>query len=373
MNSTTMEQPVPLSWQRAWLNHSLSFVHPLYTLFFLSYGPWSWWSALLLGIPIHLGVLVDRRSPMDHSAPDENWPDWPFDIQLYILIALHFANLIMLGVMASQLHLWPPGETITTLANAWAVFIVAGVNAGYSGIVLAHELVHRKEPHLFFLGRLILASLFYEHFTTEHVRGHHVRVATPDDPATARYGETFRDFYKRTVRGQFLSAWQLENDRTGIDGTPSPANLLNPRILYHRCFQGILMALGLALAMTFTFGWIALALMILQARMAITLLEIVNYIEHWGLVREKKNVTPRDSWDANSWFTLHTLVGLSRHSDHHAWANRPYHKLRYHEESPRMPTGYYGTIYLVFVDNARYIKLAKRELQRLGRVPESAS
>jgi alkane 1-monooxygenase len=93
------------------------------------------------------------------------------------------------------------------------------------------------------------------------------------------------------------------------------------------------------------------------------LLEVVNDIEHWGLTRTTKTVTTRDSWDTNNWFTLYTLVGLSRHSDHHARASRPYHMLRHFEDSPKMPSGYYGTIVLALFRNERYRELATAELK----------
>jgi alkane 1-monooxygenase len=95
----------------------------------------------------------------------------------------------------------------------------------------------------------------------------------------------------------------------------------------------------------------------------------VNYIEHWGITRATRTVTPIDSWDTDNWFTLHTLVGLSRHADHHSQASRPYQKLRYFEESPKMPYGYYGTILLAMFWNSRYQEHAKAELRRRGLGP----
>jgi alkane 1-monooxygenase len=98
--------------------------------------------------------------------------------------------------------------------------------------------------------------------------------------------------------------------------------------------------------------------------MAIMLLEVVNYVEHWGLRRAGKAVTAVDSWDTDNFFTLYTLVGLSRHADHHMVASRPYQLLRHFAESPKMPSGYYGTIVLALLRNSRYIALATAELQR---------
>jgi alkane 1-monooxygenase len=216
--------------------------------------------------------------------------------------------------------------------------------------VVAHELVHRRNPIEYLLGRILLMGVFYEHFATEHVRGHHPRVGTPEDPATARFGEGHRDFVRRTIPAQFKSAWQLEKVRLGSPQLP----WYSPRMLRHRVFQGLLAQLAILVAYVYVFGWLATAFFVLQARTAVFLLETVNYIEHWGLTRTGKKVVSVDSWDTDNWFTLYTLVGLSRHADHHAQAARPYQKLRHFEETPKMPLGYYGTILLAFLKNDRY-------------------
>jgi alkane 1-monooxygenase len=108
---------------------------------------------------------------------------------------------------------------------------------------------------------------------------------------------------------------------------------------------------------------------LVQSRSAVVLLETVNYIEHWGITRASRTVTPVDSWDTDNAFTLRTLVGLSRHADHHAQASRPYQQLRYFEESPKMPLGYYGTILLAMMRNEKYQEYAKAELARRGLGP----
>jgi len=140
-------------------------------------------------------------------------------------------------------------------------------------------------------------------------------------------------------------------------------------LLRHRVLQGVVGEIGIVLAYLVVFGPVAMVFFLVQSRSAIVLLETVNYIEHWGITRATRTVTPVDSWDTDNWFTLHTLVGLSRHADHHSQASRPYHKLRYFEESPKMPYGYYGTILLAMFWNSRYQELAKAELQRRGLGP----
>jgi alkane 1-monooxygenase len=138
----------------------------------------------------------------------------------------------------------------------------------------------------------------------------------------------------------------------------------DPRMIRHRVLQGVVVEVGVMVAYFVFFGPLAAALFFFQARAAVLMLETVNYIEHWGLTREGKKVESIDSWDTSNWFTLYTLVGLSRHADHHAQASRPYQKLRHFEETAKMPLGYYGTLLTALFRNKRYIELATAELKR---------
>jgi alkane 1-monooxygenase len=335
-------------------------VLPLLNLAFLLTGPHSIGMAFVWFMPIWVLVFADIRARGDMRQPDLATPAWPFDLQVALLTALQLANHVLLGVMASKLSLWPLPELGTTAANLVAMHALSGVTAGYSGIVLAHELVHRRNRVAFFFGRLLLMFVCYEQFATEHVRGHHPRLGTKGDPATARFGETFTSFLWRTVPQQFRSAWHLENVRLG----DAAMRLTDPRMLRHRVLQGVVAEVLITLAYLYFFGLVAMLFFLLQARFAVVLLEVVNYIEHWGIERTTKTVTTSDSWDTDNWFTLYTLVGLSRHSDHHARASRPYHLLQRFEDSPKMPSGYYGTILLAMLANERYRKYCAAELKR---------
>ena len=354
-----------MSWQSAFMLHLWSFFLPLLTLTYLLTGPHPIWVSLLWAMPVWVLIYVDVKSRDDKRAPPAHAPAWPFDLQLYLLTVLQLTNHIMLGVMTSKLSIWPAANLGQTLATVWATIWLPGVTAGYSGIVLAHEWVHRRKKHQYFLGRLLLMFVWYEHFATEHVRGHHPRLGTPRDPATARFGESFRDFLKRTVPAQFKSAYHLECVRLGDPNL----SLWSLRSLKNRVVQGVLAQIAITAGYVVFFGPLAAIFLLLQARSACVLLEVVNYIEHWGIERDGKTVTHVDSWDTGSWFTLHTLVGLSRHADHHAQASRPYQKLRYFEETPKMPSGYYGTIILALMRNDHYQELATAELKRRQRGP----
>jgi alkane 1-monooxygenase len=354
----------PLSNSRAIGLHLWAFVLPLITLVYWLTGPHPWWASLLWISPIVALVMLDNRAPNDRRQPREDIPALPFDLQVYLLVALQIANHVLLGVVASKMDLSTTAGLIDAGASFIPVMVLTGVNAGYSGIVVAHELVHRRNPFEFLLGRILLIGVMYEHFATEHVRGHHPRVGTRADPATARFGETHRNFVRRTIPAQFVSAWRLEKVRLG----DPKMKWFDPRMLRHRVLQGVIAELGLLVAYLVVWGPLAAALFFVQARSAVLMLETVNYIEHWGLAREAKKVESIDSWDTSNWFTLYTLVGLSRHADHHAQASRPYQKLRHFEETAKMPLGYYGTIVLALFRNQRYIELATAELKhkRLG-------
>ena len=218
-----------LSATRSFGLHLWAFLLPLLNMSFLLGGPYPWWAAMLWCLPIWLLVAIDSRAKPDLRQPEEGTPTWPFDLQVYALTAIQIANHILIGVMASKLSLASWGDAGTAFANLIATQSVSGVCAGYSGIVLAHELVHRRNRVQFFLGRLLLMFVCYEHFATEHVRGHHPRIGTREDPATARFGETFQHFLWRTVPAQFRSAWHLEQVRLELAGVPfySPRHLRN--------------------------------------------------------------------------------------------------------------------------------------------------
>ncbi|HKP57047.1 MAG TPA: fatty acid desaturase [Polyangiales bacterium] len=356
---------LPMSNLRAYVLHLWAFVLPLITLTYWLTGPHAWWSSILWTMPVWTLVWIDNHAPDDARQPREDIPSWPFDMQVYLLFALQVLNHVLLGWAASRLDLSTTAGKIDAAAAFIPIMVLTGVNAGYSGIVVAHELVHRRNPIEFLMGRILLMGVLYEHFATEHVRGHHPRIGTRKDPATARFGETHKDFMRRTVPAQFRSAWRLEKVRLGDPNM----RWYDPRMVRHRVLQGVIAELAVLAAFFVFFGWLAAVMFFVQARSAVLMLETVNYIEHWGLTRQGKKVESIDSWDTANWFTLYTLVGLSRHADHHAQASRPYQKLRHFEETAKMPLGYYGTLLMALFRNERYMVLATAELKRKGLGP----
>ncbi len=222
---------------------------------------------------------------------------------------------------------------------------------GGIGINTAHELGHKKEANERWLSKIALAQVAYGHFYIEHNRGHHVRVATPEDPASSRLGESFYRFWPRTVLGSLRSAWRLEKRRYARK-QQHPFRLgndvLNAWLMTAVLWGGLLAWLGVGVA----------PYLVLQAVVGFSLLEVVNYMEHYGMLRQKvgtgerrryERVLPSHSWNSNNIATNVLLYHLQRHSDHHANPTRRYQALRDFEESPVLPTGYAGMIVLAIV------------------------
>jgi alkane 1-monooxygenase len=182
----------------------------------------------------------------------------------------------------------------------------------------------------------------------EHNRGHHVRVATPEDPATSRFGETFYEFFPRCVIGSFRSAWQIEKRRLEREGK-SVWHWSNDNL------QAWAMTALIWGALLAWLGWIVLPFLLVQAVYGGSLLEVVNYLEHYGLCRQKKadgtyeRCQPHHSWNSNHIVTNVFLYHLQRHSDHHANPTRSYQALRNFEDVPRLPSGYSAMILLAYV------------------------
>jgi alkane 1-monooxygenase len=341
-----------------WRRHLLSFVAPGLALLFVATAPHTWWVALLFLVPMPALELADAWAPDETRQPAADMPRWPFDAMLYALFAAQVAIILLTAQLVSEVGLF-------SLSGLIALLLVPGSSA--FSIITAHELIHRRQQHYRIMGRIMLGLVLYEHFYTEHVRGHHRRVGTRADPATARFGESFWSFYRRTLPGQLKSAWRLETQRLGgVD-----MRLGDPRMLRSRVLHGVVAEWAFALALLAIFGGAAFAMHLIQAIGAITGLEVVNYFEHWGLERQTTRVQPVDSWDTSNRFTLYGLVGLSRHADHHAHASRPFQQLRHWDESPKLPRGYPGMVRLVLSNNRKFQELLTRELERVRLGPFS--
>lgn len=223
---------------------------------------------------------------------------------------------------------------------------------GGVGITVAHELGHKPEILEQFYAKVLLMTVCYMHFFIEHNRGHHVRVATPEDPATSRFGETFYSFWWRSVKDGYVSAIHLENDRLGKKGIPVWS-------AQNQMIQYALIPLVFILVFTLFFSflqsrfvWEVPVFFLAQSFFGFSLLELVNYIEHYGMARKQlpngryEKVTPLHSWNASHMVSNFLLFQLQRHSDHHAFAHKRYQVLNHYDESPQLPQGYSAMIIL---------------------------
>lgn len=242
--------------------------------------------------------------------------------------------------------------------NTWSMGILSGI-----GIVVAHELGHKASRLEKRLAKALLHPAFYGHFTQEHNLGHHLMVGTPEDPASSRLGESFWRFYPRTVFGTFRKNLALERQRLARvgKGAWSLANETWRNVLFPLALTAAAYAAGELLAPEapglpgLGAGATAALVVVVQAVLGFSLLEIVNYLEHYGLERRKlpngkyERVTPLHSWNSNHLVTNGFLYHLQRHSDHHAWPARRYQTLRNFPEAPQLPTGYAGMIWLAAI------------------------
>ncbi|HEX4871901.1 MAG TPA: fatty acid desaturase [Nevskiaceae bacterium] len=234
-------------------------------------------------------------------------------------------------------------DGLSLAALIWTVSMVNGV-----GINTAHELGHKTNPLERWLAKIALAPVAYGHFFIEHNKGHHKNVATHEDPASARMGESFYAFWPRTVVGSLRSAWAIEKERLQRLGQPV-WSLANENL------QAWAMTVALFGALVLWLGWAALPFLLLQAVLGFTLLEVVNYLEHYGLLRQKlpngryERCLPRHSWTSNHVVSNLFLYQLQRHSDHHANPTRRYQALRHFDDSPQLPSGYAAMLLVAYL------------------------
>ena len=225
-----------------------------------------------------------------------------------------------------------------TFIEYFGLVLSAGISSGAFGITAAHELIHQRKFERF-LSRLILFTVSYPHFCIEHVHGHHINVATPQDPASAKYGQNVYSFFFSSLIGSFKSAWGIEKRR-----------LLRKKIqiysLKNIMIQDFFIQLLIISIVFYFFSFYGLLFFILQSLISIFELEVINYIEHYGLKRKEisagnyEKFSSKHSWNSNHIFSNYSLFNLPLHSDHHKYAGRRYFQLRHDRDSPQLPYGY---------------------------------
>jgi alkane 1-monooxygenase len=300
-------------------------------------GVFWWWGPIFAFV---IMPILDVTLGRDNSNPPEEAAaildqDKYYRWCTYLFIPLQYIALVY------ACYLWAGSSlsVVDKIGLAATVGIVAGV-----AINAAHELGHKRDQLERRLSKVALAQTGYGHFYVEHNRGHHVRVATFEDPASSRFGESFWAFLPRTVIGSVQSAWGLESRRFTKRGTTRWTwrnDVVTAWALTALLWAALLAVFGLAIA----------PYLVLQAIIGISLLEAVNYLEHYGLLRAARGdrhvrVTPEHSWNSNNTVSNLMLYHLQRHSDHHANPARRYQSLRHMDEAPQLPNGYAAMIVL---------------------------
>ncbi len=344
-----------LRWQDrkrwAW---SLSVVYPLIPFI----GLWAhhvsgMQIALALPLLISYGLIPlldaligeDRNNPPEAVVPQleadryYRWLTWA-------TVPLHFVALIGCA--------WWVG---TQDLSWWAVLLlayIAGTAAGL-GLNTAHELGHKQHQLEQWLARLVLAVPAYGHFTVEHGRGHHRWVATPEDHASSRMGESIYRFALRELPGGMRRAWQLESERLRALGR-------SPWSRHNTLLQSYAVTLLLQGGLVVAFGWVMLPFLAVHNLVAWWQLTSANYVEHYGLLRRPSRgraqhaggtgyeaPQPHHSWNTNHLVSNLATFHLQRHSDHHAHPQRRYQALRHFEQLPQLPSGYFGMFLVAYV------------------------
>ena len=293
-----------------------------------------WWG--ISNVIFSLGVLaiVERFMPEDKSnekTADSFLPDAV--LILHVFTQVLALTSLFLSIQLNKFSFWQ---------LFWAA-ISTGIHSGSSSIVVAHEMIHRKNKMWQWMGKFLLFTAGNVYFFIEHLRVHHKWVGTDRDPASARYNESLYHFYLRTTLTQISHAYKMEAERL--------KSQKQSVLFWKNCvLQNIFLQVLFCTFIYYLVGTVGLIAYLLQVVVANFLLEYTNYIEHYGLRRDENvRVDATHSWQSDKVISRFFLIDLSRHSDHHYYASKYYHTLNTHPNSPVLPTGYVSGIYLALL------------------------
>jgi alkane 1-monooxygenase len=325
------------------LKYTAAYTLPLSALLGIWLG--GWWSFLtpvyaFLAIPLLETLLPQDNTnlkPADRAADSINPV---FDFMLYVNLIIVYGLIWFVGEVYSS----NPSFSLEWVGVAFSLGIVLGTN----GINVGHELGHRQQSWERFLGKMLLLPSFYMHFYIEHNFGHHQNAATPDDPATAKINQTLYSFWITSVVRQYINAWRIQADLLKRQSRPFIS-------LYNDMMWFTLFQLVYAGVLFMVFGIQVCVLLVASGLVGVLLLESVNYIEHYGLLRNRlpsgryERVRAMHSWNSNHVVGRIVLYELTRHSDHHYKSSKKYQILDYHEQSPEMPYGYPTSLVIALI------------------------
>lgn len=304
---------------------------------------WAWFPILFIfGIIPVLDYIIGK----DPTNPDEETEVPTLSQEKTYRVFTLMVVPVWLGLLA--FCAWAFAHTEFSLMGQVGWLLSTGVIGGVLAINVGHELIH-KDPKLEnWAGGFLYATVNYAGFKVEHIRGHHVHVSTPEDASSSRYNQSVYHFLPRAMVRNVINAWKLEKKYLERKGKPFISRH-NELIWWYAISAALAVVFGLAL------GWIGVVFYVIQGLLAAATLEVINYIEHYGLHRRLQDngryerVTPAHSWNSNYFLTNLLLFQLQRHSDHHAYAKRRYQVLRHYEDSPQLPGGYASMFVLALI------------------------
>ena len=296
-------------------------------------GYWSYFTPFyaFVIIPIMELLLPEDSKNMDQSEREHQSKKRVFDWMLYLNIPIVYGLLVIYLISVTTQNL--------PLFEIMGLMISLGIVLGANGINVGHELGHRQKTPERFLGKALLLPSFYMHFYIEHNFGHHKHAATREDPATARLNQTVFSFWFTSVIRQYINAWRIQVKLLSQQGRGF-FSFKNDMFWY------TVLEIAFLIIIYFLFGVPAVGFVLGAGVVGFLLLETVNYIEHYGLLRKKlpsgryERVREIHSWNSNHIIGRIVLYELTRHSDHHYKSSKKYQLLECHEESPQMPFGY---------------------------------
>ncbi|MDP6869581.1 MAG: fatty acid desaturase [Candidatus Poseidoniaceae archaeon] len=311
--------------EEGWIPHLLGFILPIITISSLFVGGYWMFSGFVfaVGIGPFLDLIFPDRAPTRGEINKFAWNSLLASHSIFVFISI--------GVLLWRADL--DGFTLQVALGALSVGIVSGI----SGIVNAHEQGHRRKgSKLWWMARLNLLLVLYLHFTTEHNNGHHRNYATVKDPASSPRGRGYWVHLLQTVPRQFVSAYKT-NSRKGAT------------LFTNSTIRGMIIQIALVGIIWYYSSAMVFAFLI-NAGLAIILLEYVNYMQHYGLRREVgERHTMMHSWESRSTWSRWTLLELPLHPAHHLKASDPIWELRAYEKSPQLPSGYYYCLWLALI------------------------
>lgn len=361
---STADQPYRDRKRFAWV---VSLLVPL----LIAAGPALWWwhpHTLMLWLPVFfvygIAPLLDWAMGLDTSNPPEAAVPALEADPYYRRVTFALVPLLWAALIGAA---WFSQTADITAIGLLGLIISTGGVGGFC-INLGHEIGHKRAPLERWLAKFVLAPTFYGHFTIEHNRGHHRDVATPQDPASSRMGESIWQFVGREMPGAWRRAWALERERMRVDQQAFWS-------WHNEILQPAAITIALWTALCVWLGPQVLLFLVPVALWSNFQLTSANYIEHYGLLRQQdaqgrfESCKPQHSWNSNHVFSNWATFHLQRHSDHHAHPLRRFQSLRHFDEAPQLPNGYFGMFPVAYIPPLWFAIMNKRLLAAVNRDP----